>query len=241
MLNSMKQEDNHHNLLGIKLKRSDQVGVYDQYFFEDKSPLSTKDVTVFVDHDKGEITGDCVAYGSWFDIDEAECLKYLQELNEEDVLRDYKGYLKNNDLAKTLENEGISKNEPSEYLIDIEEIEAWMEDEGYEFADDIEETLFILPDGQMISGGYEMGVRGEDHIMIESLMDSDRYDVDFWSKVHDQTGIVRYVPETNVGLIATDQKLTNQQLNILEDAGATIESYCRSLNKSKQNNTEFER
>lgn len=67
----------------------------------------------------------------------------------------------------------------------------------------------------MISGDFEMGIRGTDHRMIESLTDYSRYDDDFWSKVHAATGVVMYVPETNVALIAENQKITSIQKELL--------------------------
>lgn len=72
----------------ITLTSSEQIqGTYenikmdfDRYNIEVKSQLSTKDYSVIVDFKNNEITGDCVAYGSWFDIELDECLELLKEI-----------------------------------------------------------------------------------------------------------------------------------------------------------------
>ena len=50
------------------------------------------------------------------------------------------------------------------------QIKAYVEDYGYEMTDNLDEALYILRDGSMISGGYDMGIRGEDHNMIVDLI-----------------------------------------------------------------------
>lgn len=53
---------------------------FDRYNIEIKSQISTKEYSVVVDFLNEEITGDCVAYGSWFDIELDECLELLKEV-----------------------------------------------------------------------------------------------------------------------------------------------------------------
>lgn len=128
----------------------------------------------------------------------------------------------------------------------IEEIKERLEEEGFSLTEDIHEAIYILPNGEMISGDFDSGVRGTDHRMIESLLDVDRYDDDFWSKVHAQTGVVMYVPETQYALIAENQPLTGQQKELLNRAGAKIEMHCKEfadkkVSKKKQKQLEYER
>lgn len=77
----------------IKLIRAEQIKTeiegekvdFDRYNIEVKSQLSTKQYSIVVDYLNNEITGDCVAFGSWFDIELDECLELLNE-----VLKDNK-------------------------------------------------------------------------------------------------------------------------------------------------------
>lgn len=93
----------------------------------------------------------------------------------------------------------------------------------------------------MISGDFDLGIRGTDHRMIESLMDIDRYDDNFWSKLHAQTGVVMYVPETKFALIAENQQLTEIQKELLESVNAKIEVHCKeyidqNVSEASENN-----
>ncbi|SOC45086.1 hypothetical protein [Salinicoccus kekensis] len=53
---------------------------YDIYIMEEKTPFSTKEVTIIVDFKKEELTGDCIAYGGFYDISIDECLSYIKEI-----------------------------------------------------------------------------------------------------------------------------------------------------------------
>lgn len=100
------------------------------------------------------------------------------------------------------------------------------EDIGIETTDNINESIFILPKGQMIWGEFDMGVRSLDHHSIESLYDDlDRYDDDFWEKVVERTNIIQYVPETNVVLIKKGQKITDEQRSIINKYKLLTEIY----------------
>lgn len=67
---------------------------FDRYNIEKCSALSTKQFAVVVDFDEREITGDCIAYGDWFDIDLKECCDLLLQVHEEDEMkRDFKDIL----------------------------------------------------------------------------------------------------------------------------------------------------
>ena len=60
----------------IKLESTEQItGEYgnqiydfDRYNFVSRSPLATKEISVVIDFAIDEITGDTIAYGSWYDI-----------------------------------------------------------------------------------------------------------------------------------------------------------------------------
>ncbi len=115
-----------------------------------------------------------------------------------------------------------------------EQIKAYVEDYGYEMTDNLDEALYILRDGSMISGGYDMGIRGEDHNMIVDLIsegvEKDKNSegaTNFWKALHQKTSLVRVVPETNSALIATGQQLTAPQRHVIDELGYKVEEYIK--------------
>lgn len=71
---------------------------FDRYNFITRSPLATKEVSVIVDFTNNEISGDEIAYGSWYDIETIECIELLETLNPFDIKRDF------NKIIKGIEN-----------------------------------------------------------------------------------------------------------------------------------------
>lgn len=115
-----------------------------------------------------------------------------------------------------------------------EQIKAYVEDYGYEMTDNLDEALYILRDGSMISGGYDMGIRGEDHNMIVDLIsegvEKDKNSegaTNFWKALHQKTSLVRVVPETNSALIATGQQLTAPQRHVIDELDYRVEEYIK--------------
>ena len=78
---------------GIQLVRTetlrDETMDFDCYIFIDVSPLSSKDVSIVVDFKDNTIEGDVVAYGDWHDLEYDEIQKYVNVLEDEDILRDF--------------------------------------------------------------------------------------------------------------------------------------------------------
>lgn len=101
-----------------------------------------------------------------------------------------------------------------------------LEEDGYSLTNNIQHAIYIFPNGDMIDGGFDCGSRGEDHRMIECLMNIDRYDNNFWESVHAQLQVVRLVPETKFALIANGQTLTDKQIQAIKKAKYQIEVYC---------------
>lgn len=55
------------------------------FVLEEKGPLSTKEITIDVDNEKGTVKGNILAYGSWEDLEEQEVeeyVKFLKEINK---------------------------------------------------------------------------------------------------------------------------------------------------------------
>lgn len=95
------------------------------------------------------------------------------------------------------------------------------------FTDNIHQALWLLPDGTMIDGEFDGGMRGQDHRIIEcGITKYDRYDGDkFWNEVHLNYGGIRLCPESDVALIRPKQKITDTQKSILAQTSYEIELY----------------
>lgn len=93
-----------------------------------------------------------------------------------------------------------------------EQIIELFEEEGVETTENLEEAIYILDDGTLISGMFYDGCRTEDHRIIEVLFDDiDRYTYDFWEQAHERTGMIQHVPESNWILIKQGQEPTPEQ------------------------------
>ena len=66
---------------------------FDIYGIEDKRALTTKEISIKVNFDKMEITGDCIAYGEWYDLDSEECKELLTMIPKEERLRNFEDLL----------------------------------------------------------------------------------------------------------------------------------------------------
>ena len=102
---------------------------------------------------------------------------------------------------------------------DLEEIK-----DEFELVDNIDESLWITPTGEKITGDYDMGIRGTDHRALLDFYDLDRDDNKSWDMLH-QAGYIRVVPGTKVALINTDQRVTKEQEETLKKGSFHIESY----------------
>lgn len=89
----------------------------------------------------------------------------------------------------------------------------WLESQ--ETTDNLEEAIFILEDGTLIDGEFDMGMRGLDHNCIISLAPDHLDHIKKWEYIHDTFKVVRLVPETNTALINEGQELTRWQVRIL--------------------------
>ena len=98
-----------------------------------------------------------------------------------------------------------------------EQIELRILDEGYSFTTNSRDAIYILRNGKMIDGEIVDGFRGEDHRIIECLFDDiNRYTPNFWSLVHDRTGVIDLVPETKMALKMEGQIPTGPQQKVIE-------------------------
>lgn len=113
-----------------------------------------------------------------------------------------------------------------------------LEEEGYSFTDNLEESFFILKNGNLVDGGFFGGnTRTIEHREIAEsvVLDKDRYDKDFWSVLHQRTSMIMVVPETRELLIMEKQKLSNEQKAIINsNPDYTVKEYCKNKDETKK-------
>ncbi|KGH33023.1 MULTISPECIES: hypothetical protein [Lactococcus] len=70
---------------------------FDRYNLEIKTGLSTKEVSVqvsFIENEDEIITGDIIAFGSWYDLELDECIEYLKIVKEQNKMkRDFSKFI----------------------------------------------------------------------------------------------------------------------------------------------------
>lgn len=112
-----------------------------------------------------------------------------------------------------------------------------LEEEGYSFTDNLEESVF-LKNGNLVDGGFLGGdTRTIEHREIAEsvVLDKDRYDKDFWSVLHQRTSMIMVVPETRELLIMEKQKLSNEQKAIINsNPDYTVKEYCKNKDETKK-------
>jgi len=99
----------------------------------------------------------------------------------------------------------------------------WLQDQ--ELTDNIDEAIFILENGQMVSGDFDMGMRGLDHNCIICLAPSELSHNEKWNHIHSVYNVVRLVPETKEALITGVQILSSIQKQLLKDSNYKISVY----------------
>lgn len=75
--------------MNVRFVSAEQHEEFDHYMFEHKTGMSTRDVTVTVDHETKEVSGECVAFGGWRDLEYEVSVAYLHTLQKEQVLRGF--------------------------------------------------------------------------------------------------------------------------------------------------------
>ena len=111
--------------------------------------------------------------------------------------------------------------------MNVNEMKEKLYDEGYELTDCADCAIYVMADGSMIDGCFDWGVRGYDHRMIDFLVPVDIYEdfEGFWNYVHENLGLLRVVPETNICLALVNQELTDEQMEFIEMTGFELERY----------------
>ena len=90
------------------------------------------------------------------------------------------------------------------------------------FTNNIDEAIFILNDGSLVSGEFYDGIRNLDHNSIKSRFEPKTS----WKKLHDTYNFIRLVPETKTALISGSQVISENVKNMLNLSSYEIEAYC---------------
>lgn len=99
------------------------------------------------------------------------------------------------------------------------------------FTDNIDTAMYLLPDGSMIDGEFDFGMRGQDHRIIFGGVEYGDYYLSsntnktHWTRLHREYKVIRLVPESNIALIKNRQRLTDEQKEILKGTNYEIEIY----------------
>lgn len=98
---------------------------------------------------------------------------------------------------------------------------------GLDAVDNSDVALYIMRNGMMIGDPLdeEEGERGTDHQVALGMVDDDLSFEKRWKKLHEDTGLVRYAPETGEALIEQKQVLTSAQMALIDELNADIERY----------------
>lgn len=99
-----------------------------------------------------------------------------------------------------------------------------------QFTDSLSTAMYLLPDGSMIDGEFDCGMRGQDHRLIFGAVNYPNYyevsnPSELWDRIHKEYKVVRLVPESNTALIKGHQRLTDTQKEILANSSYVIEKY----------------
>lgn len=97
--------------------------------------------------------------------------------------------------------------------------------EGYYLTTNPQNALYIMENGLMLDAEIYYGVRTHDHCQVEYIATGNRYDKDFWLRLHREYRVVRMVPESKTALVFRGQHLTPIQLHLIKQSGFTIKRY----------------
>ncbi len=121
-------------------------------------------------------------------------------------------------------------------------------EEGFEKTENLEQAIYVFPDGSLWSGYSEGGdgnVRDIDHSSIEAFFKDDtidRYHPDFHSLKLEE--LIQIVPETRTVLTLNENIYTGKQLEVLqqlEEEGFHINELESTITRNKERtNTEKE-
>ena len=89
-----------------------------------------------------------------------------------------------------------------------------------EATDNINACYYVLPDGTMITLGYEDGYRTDDHRAIFSYFGNIEYND--WNKLIKETNLLMVIPESMEAWTLKGKHLTKQQKEVIYNYGLVL-------------------
>lgn len=130
------------------------------------------------------------------------------------------------------------KNKNEYILFQEEALQQHVYDVGHHFTTDIQEAMFMWPNGAMTSSS-EMGVRGDDHNILRSYFDCVGLESEadglkrqeMFEVAASLAGTIILVPESQVALKASNQELTDEQKQVLQGSEFQIQEFSQGITK----------
>ncbi|ECB9830336.1 hypothetical protein HB837_14750 [Listeria innocua] len=124
-------------------------------------------------------------------------------------------------------------------LFEEDRLHQFVEAAGHHFTEDIQEAMFLWPNGDMTSSN-EYGIRGDDHNVLSSYFEYLDKDEIFEMSRHEilevaaaTVGTVLLSPESQTASIAENQAMTEEQQEILENSSYQIEYFTEGISQNQ--------
>lgn len=124
-------------------------------------------------------------------------------------------------------------------LFEEDRLHQFVEAAGHHFTEDIQEAMFLWPNGDMTSSN-EYGIRGDDHNVLGSYFEYlDKNEI-FEMSRHEMlevaastVGTVLLSPESQTASIAENQTMTKEQQEIIENSSYQIEYFAEGISQNQ--------
>lgn len=145
-----------------------------------------------------------------------------------------------NEITEENQNHTESSSSATYPLYSSDALDQYVEDTAQHYTSDIHEAMHLFPDGRMVSSTEE-GIRGDDHSVISNYCDNIGYPElahferqSMMSVLSEAAGIVIIVPETEKALKTSNQKLTPQQAEILNNSEFKLEDFSAGITEDSK-------
>lgn len=147
--------------------------------------------------------------------------------------REYYEQLKREEEAKKKEYP-IEEYTEKEIKKSADEIKEMLKNDGVPITNNINEAIYIFPDGTMVDGMFMSGFRTEDHRILYYWVGHDLKhfkDANPWASLHSQTDVLRLVPEEKVAYHMENQYISEIQKKQIKKAGYDLTAYVKKPKK----------
>ncbi|ECB9822559.1 hypothetical protein FL865_13635 [Listeria monocytogenes] len=124
-------------------------------------------------------------------------------------------------------------------LFDDDRLNQFVNDNGHHYTEVLEEAMFLWPNGKLTSS-TEDGIRGDTHDILRSYFDNLDNDTIFtmpklemYEIAASTVGTVLISPETEAALLANNQALTQEQIEILIKSSFSIDYFSEGISQNQ--------